>query len=281
MNLLSYLVPAIREVRAPLIGGYAWLLSVWMWFEGEVPEQSEQISTQWEALYRLNDVVGTVGVGAALSVAAYLVGSFIGEVIDVLTGKAFNINVERIEAVGQSLPDQRYRTERISGLLSEAQLRFQVSVPLATLALALKPLPGLILIALAVMLGCHALVLASRARLRWMGLRGEMAQLDTERKVGGRVDLRSDVAIMFNKGDELRILNRGPSTVRDLNLEEVGEDKTLVPGQLPIPELRSGDEVLLHLDRNLPRQSRIQLRATWVDGSGERMEIKTPVSLGQ
>jgi hypothetical protein len=68
MNVLGYIIPAIREVRGPLIGGYIWLAAVWAAFGDTVPDDPRP-GTIWATFERLDSVVGTGGIVVALSVA--------------------------------------------------------------------------------------------------------------------------------------------------------------------------------------------------------------------
>jgi hypothetical protein len=73
LNVLSNALPGFREVRAPLIVGYMWLLFVW--FLVEPHARGSHRSAALQALIDLRDAVSSVGFAVGLSVAAYLVGS--------------------------------------------------------------------------------------------------------------------------------------------------------------------------------------------------------------
>ncbi len=75
MALFSSLVPGLREVRAPLISGYLWLLCAWLLFEPAVP--SPQDNEIYERLVAVGEIVGPLGLAVTASVAAYLIGSLI------------------------------------------------------------------------------------------------------------------------------------------------------------------------------------------------------------
>jgi hypothetical protein len=72
--MLANLLPGIREVRAPLAAGYLWLLTLWVALEPVLPDERGATGVV-ESLYRLADGLSSVGVGVAVSFAAYLVGS--------------------------------------------------------------------------------------------------------------------------------------------------------------------------------------------------------------
>lgn len=70
------LLPGIREVRAPLIAGYLWLLGLWIVFEpivGDDVENSELSKT----LDRLDGLMSPIALGIVISVAAYLIGALV------------------------------------------------------------------------------------------------------------------------------------------------------------------------------------------------------------
>lgn len=73
---MSSLLPGLREVRTPLTCGYVWLVVAWLLVGAEIP--TERPSSQALALlWDLGTHVGKVGVLAAVSFAAYLVGAFL------------------------------------------------------------------------------------------------------------------------------------------------------------------------------------------------------------
>lgn len=82
MNVLAQLLPAIREVRSPLVGGYVWLLSAWLFFGDAVPASLRESQVEaWVLIGRLMDPLGAAGLAVVGSVAAYLVGSLAEEVL--------------------------------------------------------------------------------------------------------------------------------------------------------------------------------------------------------
>jgi hypothetical protein len=81
LNLLSALLPGFREVRAPLIGGYLWLFFAWLLLRANdaLPERSD--SQLLADLFDLGDSIGKVGLAITASVAAYVVGSLVIQVL--------------------------------------------------------------------------------------------------------------------------------------------------------------------------------------------------------
>lgn len=69
----SSLIPGMREVRAPLIGGYLWLLFAFLLVHPEVPAAGD--NRVYTELNEIADVVGPIGLAIAGAIAAYLVGS--------------------------------------------------------------------------------------------------------------------------------------------------------------------------------------------------------------
>jgi hypothetical protein len=74
--MLLNLLPGLRELRAPLAAGFLWLFAAWLAFEGAIPEPAgaPEFFDQFEA----------VGAAAALTFAAYLVGSFLSDLFGFL-----------------------------------------------------------------------------------------------------------------------------------------------------------------------------------------------------
>jgi hypothetical protein len=72
--ILTNLLPGLRELRAPLIAGYLWLIAAWFAAQPFVPEKEPSDGIGASAV-ALHDIVSFVGTAAASAVAAYLVGS--------------------------------------------------------------------------------------------------------------------------------------------------------------------------------------------------------------
>jgi hypothetical protein len=74
MNLL----PGLRELRAPLVSGYLWLISAWLflgrmeWLPTERPPGNGEVARLWD----LGGTLGKTVVLAAVTFLAYLIGSF-------------------------------------------------------------------------------------------------------------------------------------------------------------------------------------------------------------
>ncbi|HKA69150.1 MAG TPA: hypothetical protein VKG85_08560 [Actinomycetes bacterium] len=72
--MLTSVLPGLRELRAPLSAGFLWLLALWFAAERVVPERATA-SGPVASAYRLGGLLETIGLGAAVAFAAYLVGS--------------------------------------------------------------------------------------------------------------------------------------------------------------------------------------------------------------
>lgn len=105
--------------------GYAWLFAVWMAYAGHAdPRSLERLvqdkspgSIEWSVAQAFSILSG-LGMGIALTVAAYMIGS--------ITGYAW-------ELLGMKPIDERALRDRAARLYSEAELRLQLSVPLAVI----------------------------------------------------------------------------------------------------------------------------------------------------
>jgi hypothetical protein len=71
--VLTNLLPGIRDLRGPLAAGYVWLLAAWVVAEPRLRDTDP--TGLWATIVHLDSAVSRVGVGVAVSVAAYLVGS--------------------------------------------------------------------------------------------------------------------------------------------------------------------------------------------------------------
>lgn len=83
MNFLSQLLPGFRSVRAPLLGGYLWLVLAWFLFRGDLPQPHE--AAIYKRASELGDLIGPAGLAVAVSVAAYLIGSLVQLLLTSLT----------------------------------------------------------------------------------------------------------------------------------------------------------------------------------------------------
>ena len=117
--MLLNLLPGLRELRAPLAAGYLWLFAAWLAFDGDVPEPAgaSEFFEQFKGL----------GAAAALTFAAYLIGSFLTDLFGFVW---LAVRLTRIgpipgspEAYPAALPDEDRLRERL--------IRIQASEPLS------------------------------------------------------------------------------------------------------------------------------------------------------
>ena len=73
-DVIASLLPGVRELRTPLAAGYLWLLSFWLLFDPIFPSREEATGV-YESISRLIEEGSIVGLGAAVSFIAYLVGT--------------------------------------------------------------------------------------------------------------------------------------------------------------------------------------------------------------
>jgi hypothetical protein len=77
--MLMNLLPGLRELRAPLVSGYLWLISAWLvlgridWLPTQRPIGDGEVARLWD----LGGELGRTAVLAAVTFIAYLVGSFL------------------------------------------------------------------------------------------------------------------------------------------------------------------------------------------------------------
>jgi hypothetical protein len=75
-TVLSSLLPGLREVRAPLVGGYLWLGALWLALGPHLPPRNEATGVVEDVL-ELAGRVPPVVLFLVLSVVAYLVGTLV------------------------------------------------------------------------------------------------------------------------------------------------------------------------------------------------------------
>ena len=73
MQVLANALPGIRDLRPPLVAGYFWLLLIWLWAEPHV--DSAHASGAVASALELGEAMGHVGIAAAVSAVAYLLGA--------------------------------------------------------------------------------------------------------------------------------------------------------------------------------------------------------------
>jgi hypothetical protein len=72
VQILSNIIPGLREIRAPLIAGYIWLIVAWVLVRPDLDTRpSDEV---FGSVYDLGHEVGPIAVVAAASVSAYLIG---------------------------------------------------------------------------------------------------------------------------------------------------------------------------------------------------------------
>jgi hypothetical protein len=83
----SALIPGIREIRGPLLGGYLWMLAIWLSIGDRLP--TSKSSPVFERLWEAGEVLGPIGRAAAVSVVAYLLGELVDLVINDIRFRIF------------------------------------------------------------------------------------------------------------------------------------------------------------------------------------------------
>jgi hypothetical protein len=87
MNLLASAIPGLREIRAPLVAGYLWLIFAWLVVDPSLP-LAQNTAGPVHSLVELANVVGGVATAAAVSVGAYLIGAVSASVTDEVARRA-------------------------------------------------------------------------------------------------------------------------------------------------------------------------------------------------
>jgi hypothetical protein len=117
--MLLNLLPGLRELRAPLAAGYIWLFAAWLAFNGDIPEPAGAANffDQFEAL----------GAAAALTFAAYLIGSFLSDLFGFVWYAIRLVRIGPISGSPESYPVGMLGDNR----LRERLIRIQASEPLS------------------------------------------------------------------------------------------------------------------------------------------------------
>lgn len=85
MNFITQLLPGVRDIRGPLVAGYLWLFSGWLLLADYLPSRNTNVDAYTNVI-EVGDSLGRVGIVAAVSVAAYLVGSLLQTIPSWLSG---------------------------------------------------------------------------------------------------------------------------------------------------------------------------------------------------
>jgi hypothetical protein len=76
--MLMNLLPGLPELRAPLAAGDLWLLGLWLMLADDVPGRADAAGF-WRRFFKAMDTFTAIGQAAALTFAAYLLGSFVSD----------------------------------------------------------------------------------------------------------------------------------------------------------------------------------------------------------
>lgn len=118
MGILANALPGVRDLRAPLLAGYAWLLCGWLLF-------NEQLSTHEHRYVRetvnLAHSAGALWTAAAISVVAYLVGLLSRDLSRLLLSMTRHATRLKVEERGARVPATRGGT---STFLDEVLRRY-------------------------------------------------------------------------------------------------------------------------------------------------------------
>ena len=310
MTFLSQILPAVRQVRAPVVGGYLWLLAGWLRWSESVPEPANaQENRYWHAMARLVDELGAVGAFAAVSVTAYLVGSLVAEGISLAIRQFGHLDTDEMEQA-REIWEAKYAADVSIRLLAEAELRFNVAIPLLVVMAVLPPTAWTIALLLFVLaLAAHGVWLLRTARLKWdiasrisridvgdgdglepdgpdqAGAEHTAASDDGPSSLSGALDklrelspnaklsavaLRQD-EIMPAQG--IRVTNPGPGSARRVSLLD-GDDRELPyfpRGTFPIDELPAGTDLALQFKGDrVPTAGELEFWLTWEDKHGSQ-----------
>lgn len=287
MNVLGYIIPAVRELRAPLVGGYLWLLSAWLNFGHRVPESVDSSdNSPWRQLTRLDSALGATGLLVAVSVAAVLIGSLVGELITGVISSRWE-QPDAVGIIGASVPEAQYSADRAAATFAEAELRLHVALPLAVVGLSvlLRDEVGVggALLVFSGLLGWHGFRLLGRWKKQADAVRALVAGRQAEMSVGERLarqaDLRLETLPTDPKGTaQLVLRNIGQASARDVDIRDPDSEDPppfIVEGFLPVDEIRPDESVTIPVFRSLADANVVVVQLRWIDSTGEHEEDRT------
>lgn len=111
MSFLSSLLPGLRDLRAPLAAGYMWLVFGWLVLRDRVPAEKAATGLVHDVLHTAHNAP-SLAVAAAVSVAAYLIGSVSLVVYRLVAGPTIDRAARQAWIVGAM--GIRWRVARIS-----------------------------------------------------------------------------------------------------------------------------------------------------------------------
>jgi hypothetical protein len=283
VNVLGYIIPAIREIRAPLVGGYLWLLAAWLNFGDWVPDRPGEESP-WDQLVRLRDAIGAVGVAAAISVAAVLVGSLVGELITFITARRWE-RPSVIESLGELVPEAKYAANTAVRTFAEAEFRLHASLPLVVVGASLVANElgiGLAILVLAALIGAHGVVLlrrwAQQADAARVVAEERTDALSDQERQQRKADLRLAMTDRGTAGQTLHISNSGRTAARDVTMVDPKYRRQLSfisDGLLPIDQIPPGASIGIPFALSLADPGNPKVLLQWVDGAGPHEEERT------
>lgn len=114
MNVLTAVLPSLREIRTPLVSGYIWLTAGWLVFGESLPNRETNVT--YAQLWVLIDAVGPLGAAIAVSMAAYLFGSLVQSAVQYVRAKSISYLYSRRSLnTWRSVRMSRERREPLSG----------------------------------------------------------------------------------------------------------------------------------------------------------------------
>lgn len=168
VNFLSLAIPAVREIRAPLISGYLWLLALWLLMTETLSGTWNVIlyGARWDSVLLVWDNMSDLARLAFISFFAYMIGSLISFVPRLVWGI-----VLRQDGAGSPIdflvPDQfQAEAEKARSLWAEASLRMSLVVPGILCAILMggpELLPRIVIGTFFLSLGVQALSLWKQA----------------------------------------------------------------------------------------------------------------------
>lgn len=131
MQILASALPGFRDLRAPLIAGYLWLMFLWILIKPDIHKRP--INGVAAAVYDLAKDAGPIWIGLGVGVAAYLIGSVSQALSPVIGDRKLPLIAEmawdRIPRLGRSRLVPLREMDLIGQYLDEAMQKISALGP--------------------------------------------------------------------------------------------------------------------------------------------------------
>ena len=119
LNLLASAIPGLRDLRAPLVAGYVWLLVVWLAIQPATPLAAHTTGIA-RSLVDLGHTVGPAATAAAVTVTAYVIGAISVSLPSMFSRAIASAIVPRYQVSLGEIEARLDSAERLTGMADNA-----------------------------------------------------------------------------------------------------------------------------------------------------------------